>query len=225
MKQPGGSSVSVRSGSGIAFETGAVALSGLVLALLANQLSPRGIELSRDYFPERPTPSVQTSSPETRMVASEGEQRPDDAAGLDAAVAEEALEVRLRERGLQLARLAEVEAWFHDPDHELESIIFVDARNRSLYQEGHVPAAYRFDHFYPQDTLAEVLPAALAARLVIVYCNGGDCEDSEFAALMLLNAGVQADRLRVYAGGLEEWRDAGLAIEVGERRSGILEQP
>ena len=217
--------MSVRSGSGLAFEAGAVALSGLVLGLLANQLSPRGIELTRNYFPERPAPSVQSASPETRMVASETEESRNDSAGLDAAAPEEALEKRLRERGLGLARLAEVEAWFADPAHELEAIIFVDARNRSLYQEGHVPAAYRFDHFYPQDTLAEVLPAALAAQLVIVYCNGGDCEDSEFAALLLLNAGVQADRLRVYAGGLEEWRDAGLPIEVGARQSGILEQP
>jgi len=225
MKREEASSMFVRSAPGVVFEAASVALAGLALALLANQLSPRGIELTRDYFPERPTPAVEPAASDTGLAPAEESVAASVADGLDEAGPEAALEARLRERGLGLARLAEVEAWFHDPAYDLEVIIFVDARNRRLYQEGHVPAAYRFDHFYPQDTLAEVLPAALAAQWVIVYCTGGDCEDSEFAALFLRDAGVPADRLRVYVGGLEEWREAGLPIELGARRSGILEQP
>jgi rhodanese-related sulfurtransferase len=225
MKKRGASSVPDRSVPGVVFEGAVVASAGLALALLANQLSPRGIELTRDYFPERPTAAVEPAPSETDLAPTEDSVATSVVDGSDDAGPEEALEKRLRERGLELARLAEVEAWFHDPAYELEVIIFVDARNRRLYQEGHVPAAYRFDHFYPQDTLAEVLPAALAAQWVIVYCTGGDCEDSEFAALFLRDAGVPADRLRVYIGGLEEWREAGLPIELGARRSGVLEQP
>jgi hypothetical protein len=55
MKKRGASSVSVRSVPGILVEATLVASAGLALALLANQLSPRGIELTRNYFPERPT--------------------------------------------------------------------------------------------------------------------------------------------------------------------------
>lgn len=241
---------------GLILEAAVVVVVGFGVALLANGLSPRGIELGRDYFPDP------DSDPEAR-VAARAEVGADrshesgrdallgvDDAGVhgqregsadpatlqetmvpgtnqasDEASSSEVLERRLAGRGLALVRLPEVQAWFEDPAYDAEAIVFVDARNRPLYEEGHIPAAYRFDHFYPQETLAEVLPAALAAQWVMVYCNGGDCEDSEFAATFLRDAGVPSDRLRVYAGGLEEWQAAGLPIEIGPRRSGVFRTP
>jgi rhodanese-related sulfurtransferase len=121
--------------------------------------------------------------------------------------------------------LVEVQELFQDPRRQLEQIIMVDARNRRYYEEGHIPGALHLDHFYPDQTLAEVLPAALAAELVVVYCNGGDCEDSEFVAIFLREAGVPGDRLRVYLGGMSEWRERGLPVELGHRNSQTMEVP
>ena len=66
-----------------------------------------------------------------------------------------------------------------------------------------------------------MLPACLNATKVVVYCAGGDCEDSEFAALALIEAGVPQERLFIYAGGMTEWATNGLPIELGERKAGI----
>ena len=67
-----------------------------------------------------------------------------------------------------------------------------------------------------------VLPACLNAQKVVVYCNGGSCDDSEFAAIMLRDAGVPRENVFVYAGGFNEWKSNGQPVETGARRSGQL---
>ncbi len=69
--------------------------------------------------------------------------------------------------------------------------------------------------------LGAVLPACNAAQQVVVYCDGGDCELSEFAAEFLRSsAGVANDKLFVFSGGLKEWERRQLPLEIGERKSG-----
>jgi rhodanese-related sulfurtransferase len=65
----------------------------------------------------------------------------------------------------------------------------------------------------------------LAAEKIVVYCAGGDCEDSRFAAILLRDAGVAPEKLFVYSGGLHAWTAAGLPVESGERRSGVVTKP
>ena len=67
-----------------------------------------------------------------------------------------------------------------------------------------------------------MLPPCLLAGQVVDYCTGGDCEDSEFAALTLSNAGVPKKKLFVFGGGMTEWATNGLPVEVGKRKSGNL---
>jgi len=56
----------------------------------------------------------------------------------------------------------------------------------------------------------------------VVYCTGGECEDSEFAALALIGVGIPKERFFVYVGGMSEWAAHGLPFEVGERNSGNI---
>jgi rhodanese-related sulfurtransferase len=191
---------------GILYEALIVALVGFCAALTANHFSPKGIKLTRDYFPAGP-------GAEAEAAQQTGTQVP----------MEEGIEARLRAKNLGIVALTEAQELFQDPRHETEQVIFVDARNRRHYEEGHLPGAFHLDHFYPEETLSEVLPAALMAEVVVVYCNGGDCEDSEFVAIFLREAGVPGDRLRVYPGGISEWREEGLAVELGHRGSKMME--
>lgn len=55
-----------------------------------------------------------------------------------------------------------------------------------------------------------------------MYCDGGDCEDSEFAAVTLREIGVPNAKLSIYTGGFTEWSTNGLPFEVGARKSGNL---
>jgi rhodanese-related sulfurtransferase len=196
-----------------------IAVVGIGLALVANTLSPRGLVLGRDYFPGQGEEASEraglllggASERDDGLVLDEGER---------AVVGE--LEGRLAARGYGLVDGAEAEALFQDARHEQELVMFVDARNARRYASGHVPGAYHLDPFYPEAGLGEVLPVALMAEMVIIYCTGGDCEDSEFGAVLLEEAGVPAERLYVYGGGWDEWRERGLPVETGQRRSGVM---
>jgi rhodanese-related sulfurtransferase len=193
---------------------------GLGAALVANQISPRGLALTRNYFPSQAATAVQTTPsaipleqrPTTSHVAAVEVVRAD----LDLTAA------HLADRGMQVIEHTEVVGLFRDPRYLQELVIFVDARDDQHYQAGHVPGAYQFDHYYPENHLPTVLPACLNANRIVVYCQGGDCEDSEFATLTLHEAGVPLENLWIYAGGFAQWRTNGLPVETGARHSGSI---
>ncbi len=190
-------------------ETLTVAVAGLAFALAANLISPRGLELGRNYFPGAsrplPQPGGTTNAPNPTVPAQ--------------------LAARIQAQGLQVITGPEVHQLFQDPRYAQELVVFVDARNQALYRQGHIPGAYPFDHYRPLEELPNVLPACLNAEQVVVYCTGGDCEDSEFGAIALRDAGVPADRLFVFAGGIAEWTAEGGPVETGERQSGMMRSP
>jgi rhodanese-related sulfurtransferase len=180
---------------------------GLGLAVCANALSSRGLSLSRNYF-ERAGPNA-AARDATNVVSA-------------ATNALTELKARLSEKGLSLIEGPEAEKFFRDPQYEQELVIFVDARDDRHYEEGHVPGAYQFDRYYPEKYLPTVLPACLSASKIVVYCTGGKCEDSEFATVMLAEAGVPAANISVYGGGITDWTERKLPLEIGPRKSGNL---
>jgi rhodanese-related sulfurtransferase len=205
----------MRNSKAVLLETLLVAALGLVLALAANAISSRGLRLNRNYFPggERLT----ATNPGSNSVATGSNAAPADPL--------EAVRQRLQKQGLQLVSSNEVVGLFRDPRYEPGLIIFVDARDDQHYTTGHIPGAWQFHHYRPENYLPEVLPACLTAQQIVVYCGGGDCEDSEFAAIMLRDYGVPREKLFVYAGGYTEWTKLDLPVESGARRSGQLRQP
>lgn len=190
-----------------------VAVLGIVLALAANGISPRGLRLTTDYFPR----SIQNAAP---AIAGATQSPVADATAVALTPAEEVLAARLQAKGLRLVTSDQALRLFRDPRREQELIVFIDARNDWNYQQGHIPGALQFDHYRAADYLAAVLPVCQTADQIVVYCTGGDCEDSEFAAIFLNQAGVPAEKLLVYAGGMAEWTTRGLPVEIGARHSG-----
>jgi rhodanese-related sulfurtransferase len=197
-------------------EAALVATVGLAFALAANAISPRGLHLGRDYFPRAEIPSAPIAAPAspTNVVGT-----------TDLPVGQKAAPPPLSPQGLQLVTSNQVVELFRDARYEQGLVVFVDARNDSLYEAGHIPGAWQFDHYHAERYLPTVLPPCLSAQQVIVYCIGGDCEDSEFAAIMLRDAGVPRENLFVYTNGIAEWMASGLPVETGARRSGQLLQP
>jgi rhodanese-related sulfurtransferase len=209
----------MRKGPAIALEALLVAALGVAFALAANALSPRGLRLSRDYFPEQS--SAAKTSPATKSTAG--------TTGLPAvaihppgASPTDAIAQKLQQRGLQIVSSNEVVELYRDPRREQGLIVFIDARDDSHYTSGHIPGAWQLDRFRPENYLPSVLPACLAALKVVIYCSGGECEDSAFAAILLREAGVPADALFVYIGGITEWKAGGSPMETGPRGSGTV---
>lgn len=195
----------------IVIEALCVAAFGLVFALAANALSPRGLRLGRNYFPDagRPPPAQTTGANSIAPTTASSFTNTSSATAR-----------RLQQRGLPLVSSNQVVELFRDPRYEQGLVVFIDARDDQHYAAGHIPGAWQFHHFRAEDYLPTVLPVCLTALQVVVYCNGGECEDSEFAAIMLRDAGVPRETLFVYAGGITEWKANGLPVETGARLSG-----
>ena len=194
-------------------QTALVAGAGVLFGLGANALSPRGLALGRNYFPGSASPPVASVSTNPAV--------PPHATNAVAIPEESPVFARLRARGLQPATLAEVQQLHADPRFALDQVVFLDDRDHE-YAEGHVPGAYQFFHYRAPEFLTTLLPVLLAAEKTVVYCGGGNCEDSEFAALMLAELGIPKEKLLVFVGGMKEWKAHALPLELGERGSGRL---
>jgi rhodanese-related sulfurtransferase len=202
----------MRNANSVLKEAALVAAIGLALALAANTVSPRGLRLNRDYFPNAGTSPAPAQNGATATAPSP--HSPADA--LQATVK------RLEQHGLQVITSNGVAESFADPRYEQGLIVLIDARDDEHYQKGHIPGAWQFDHYHAEQYLPTILPICMSAQKIVVYCNGGACEDSEFATIMLRDAGVPRDLLYVYAGGITEWASSGQAVELGARRSGRM---
>ena len=191
----------------VLLEALAVVAVGAVDAFAANALSPRGLRLSEDYFHGETLPVPRANTNRTEIVAATN-------SAVDPVVA------RLKEKGLQVVNGDEAAKLFHSALYQEGGIIFIDARNDEHYQGGHIPGAYQFDNYHPENYMGTVFPVCQSAQKIVVYCNGGNCEDSQFAALTLRDAQIPNDKLFVFTGGITEWTNRGNAVELGERNSG-----
>jgi rhodanese-related sulfurtransferase len=191
-------------------EVALVAVLGAAFAFAANQISPRGLALTRNYFPAGTSLSVRLSASDTNS----GPVSP-----------AQFLAKQMQEKGLQLLDDSQTARLFRDPRFKQDIIIFVDARAEDRYQRGHIPGAYEFDPYHPEKYFDTVLPLCQKAEQIVVYCNGGDCDDSESAALLLRDVGISNQKLFVFGGGITEWMTNNLPVETGARNSGNLLKP
>jgi rhodanese-related sulfurtransferase len=195
-----------------------IAASGLGLGVLGNGLNPAGLRVERDYFPRGAAPAPTAAAQPAQPAPTEAARAQEAAADVESAAL-----ARLAEHGLQGIRFDEARALFEDPLYAAGALLFIDARHDEDYAEGHVPGALQFDHYHAERYLDAVLAAAPGTSRIVIYCNGGHCEDSEFAAATLGDFLPDPARICVYVGGIEEWRARGMPVETGERGSGVLE--
>jgi rhodanese-related sulfurtransferase len=188
-----------------------VALVGLAVALAANGFSPRRLRLDYNYFPTGTNDAVASprSAPRSAGTANQ------------ISIVERLIE-EIKAKGLHPLNREQVVNLFNDPRARQDLVVFLDARNEDHYKAGHIPRAYEFDAFRTEKQVGTVFPKCQMAEEIVLYCNGGDCEDSQFAAIALRTLGVENQKLFIYVGGMMDWATNGLPVEIGERNSGNL---
>ena len=200
----------------ILLEALVVAVLGIALAFAVNALSPRGLKLSQNYFPGGPRPLPALSPPSNLAHGASASNAPS---------AFDLLAAHFQAEGLLLTDSNQVTRLFHDPRRQQDLVVFIDARKDDDYQKGHIPGAWQFDHYHPENYLPTVDPVCQAAQQIVVYCGGGECVDSESAAIFLRDVlRLPKEKLLVYGGGFHEWTANGLPIEEGVRQSGKLRE-
>ena len=98
--------------------------------------------------------------------------------------------------------------------------LFLDARRSSVYQQGHIAGARSFsvwesdvdekvNRLYEERSTPEEQD-----KPIVIYCSGGDCEDSHMLAQKLW--GLQFNNVYVYKDGFPDWQKRGGAARTGD---------
>jgi rhodanese-related sulfurtransferase len=102
--------------------------------------------------------------------------------------------------------------------HARGGVSFLDARRTSVYREGHIAGARPFS-VWEADVDEKVKgfygEGHDAGAPIVVYCSGGDCEDSHMLGQKLFFAGF--NNVLVYKDGFPDWVKRGLAVAKGEK--------
>jgi len=100
-----------------------------------------------------------------------------------------------------------------------KGVLFLDARRTSVYEQGHIAGARPFSVWESDidekvnKLFEERGDPKQQAEPIVVYCSGGDCEDSHMLAQKLW--GIQYNNVYVYKDGFPDWQKHGAAIHTG----------
>lgn len=97
--------------------------------------------------------------------------------------------------------------------------LFLDARRTSVYEQGHIAGARPYS-VWEADIDDKVRAfweqhqdPKEQAKPIVVYCSGGDCEDSHMLAEKLF--GAMFNNVYVYKDGFPDWQKHGGAVHTG----------
>ena len=90
--------------------------------------------------------------------------------------------------------------------------VLAEALPEKYFRDWHLPGARHLPHDEVDRLAAQVLPDKSAE--IVVYCANRNCQNSHVAAAKLARMGYE--KVAVYAGGKQDWSEAGLAVERGE---------
>ncbi len=102
-----------------------------------------------------------------------------------------------------------------------QGALTLDARRTSIYEDGHIAGARPFPVW--ESDIDEKVNKLYEERSdpreqlkpILIYCSGGDCEDSHMLAQKLW--GIQFNNVYVYKDGFPDWQKRGGAIHKGSK--------
>jgi rhodanese-related sulfurtransferase len=100
-----------------------------------------------------------------------------------------------------------------------KNVLFLDARRTSVYEQGHIPGARTYSVWESDidDKVRKLFDERSDPRdqalPIVIYCSGGDCEDSHMLAQKLW--GIQFNNVYVYKDGFPDWQQHGAPVHTG----------
>jgi len=181
-----------------------IILLGTALALVANAISPRGIPLVGDF--SRGAALANRTTEELAALPAE----------IDLAHVKDIVTAMARRDAPAAgdsARTSPARADTSLAAALAAGAVLLDARTSDVYAAGHIPGALNL----PTDEFDQAYPGLktriAAASLLVVYCDGGDCELSHDLAGMLKDLGHGP--IQLFPGGFDAWMEAGYDLHEG----------
>lgn len=91
------------------------------------------------------------------------------------------------------------------------NVLFVDARTRENYDDGHIPGAVSLPVAQFDEHIDAFLGQHDIERSIVTYCSGRTCEDSHNLAQLLIDFGYID--VRVFIDGYPGWEAEGFPVE------------
>lgn len=211
-------------------------ISAIVLGLIANAMASADRKVSLTASPQfsRQAGDGSQNLPEhSSRIIEDREVTSEDMAedmGLDPSTAVQSPASQQGVRGASRASKSEIlERFPPSPEVPAEEIhtdeahwlwengaLFLDARRSSIYNEGHIAGARAFavwEADIDEKVMALSAEGIDTSMPIVIYCSGGECEDSHMLAQKLW--GLFFNNLRVYYEGYPGWADAGYQVNRG----------
>jgi rhodanese-related sulfurtransferase len=101
--------------------------------------------------------------------------------------------------------------------HKDKRILFLDARAKVEYDEGHIPGALPLPTGETDKYYAMYENEIKHAKKLVTYCHGIGCRLSEKSAKFLVDKGYK--NVAVFFGGWPQWNEAKLPVEAGDAKA------
>jgi rhodanese-related sulfurtransferase len=95
--------------------------------------------------------------------------------------------------------------------YDSKKFLFVDARSRDNYNEGHIKGAVSLPVGQFDEKIEAFMEKYPPEKAIVTYCAGRTCEDSHNLAQLLLAFGYT--EINVFIDGFPEWESEGYPIE------------
>ncbi len=95
--------------------------------------------------------------------------------------------------------------------HAKGHALFIDARSRENYDDGHIPGAVSFPVGQFDERIDSFITKHAPEQPIVTYCSGRICEDSHNLAQLLSDVGYT--HLKVFIDGFPGWKAQGYPVE------------
>ncbi len=189
-----------------ALQTLGIVIAGLALGIGSNAARTKGhVTLGKNYFRVLIPSALDPPSDEPTDIATARSDGGDNAPS------------KLPQHGFTPFSLDQAADLFMGAGYASGEAVFVDARDIEHFTEAHIPGAIHIDRYSSDEGFNNAEQALRMANVIVVYCGGGECEDSIYLATeLVVERMIPVEAIRLFESGMQAWEGDGLEIEGSE---------